>query len=599
MAVVGVVIAVAAVAAIVLLAPGAAESKQELFARVKRGTLVISVSESGTIKSREQVVLKSETEGRTTILSLIAEGTHVEPGDLLVELDSSRLKEQKTTQEISVLNAEANYIRARENREIARSQGISDVAQAKLDVQFAKLDLEKYTEGEYPKELQKAEANITLAREERERAKDEYDWSEKLKNKGYITKNELKADELALKRADLNFEQAVTEEALLKKYTYRRQVEKLRSDVDQSHMALERVQRRAGANNIQADADLKARESEFDRQKSKLAKTIDQIAKCRIKAPVAGMVVYATTGRGSWRGNAEPLEEGQDVRERQELIHLPTATAMMAEIKVQESSLRKVAVGMPVRITVDALPGKTLYGRVAKIGLLPDAQSAWLNPDLTVYSTDIHLDGNVEGLRPGMTCRAEIIVQRHEDAVYVPVQAVTRVGGKSTVYVKASSGTESRTVEVGLDNNRVIHIISGLEAGEMVLLAPPLEPASLSPENADGLGDMPDALRESIGKNQPGETPKAPEAGAGGRIDLSKLQNMSREERRKFFENLTPEQREAMRSQMGSQRGGRNGGRGRRGGGRRSRGEGTAAQEDQASPSNNENRRSPRESSGE
>lgn len=259
---------------------------------------------------------------------------------------------------------------------------------------------------------------------------------------------------------------------------------------------------------------------------------------------------------------------------------------------------------MPVRITVDALPGKTLYGRVAKIGLLPDAQSAWLNPDLTVYSTDIHLDGNVEGLRPGMTCRAEIIVQRHEDAVYVPVQAVTRVGGKSTVYVKASSGTESRTVEVGLDNNRVIHIISGLEAGEMVLLAPPLEPASLSPENADGLGDMPDALRESIGKNQPGETPKAPEAGAGSRIDLSKLQNMSREERRKFFENLTPEQREAMRSQMGSQRGGRNGGgrnggRGRRGGGRRSRGEGTAAQEGQASPSNNENRRSPRESSGE
>ena len=54
-------------------------------------------------------------------------------------------------------------------------------------------------------------------------------------------------------------------------------------------------------------------------------------------------------------------------------------------------------------VTVDAVPDKRYYGRVGKIGLLPDAQSAWMNPDLKVYSTEIHLDNDTEGLKPGMT----------------------------------------------------------------------------------------------------------------------------------------------------------------------------------------------------
>jgi HlyD family secretion protein len=69
---------------------------------VKQGPLRISVTESGTIKAREQVILKSEVEGRTSILSLIPEGTQVKQGDLLVDLDSSQLLDSKIDQEIIV-----------------------------------------------------------------------------------------------------------------------------------------------------------------------------------------------------------------------------------------------------------------------------------------------------------------------------------------------------------------------------------------------------------------------------------------------------------------------------------------------------------------
>ncbi len=65
----------------------------------------------------------------------------------------------------------------------------------------------------------------------------------------------------------------------------------------------------------------------------------------------------------------------------------------------------------------DAIPGQVFMGRVSKIAPLPDAQSAWLNPDLKVYPTQIHLDGSHPELRTGMNCQAEIIVEQHTDGV--------------------------------------------------------------------------------------------------------------------------------------------------------------------------------------
>ena len=534
---------------------------------VQRGPLTISVTESGTIQNRDQVVVKSRVEGRNAILSLVEEGTHVKKGDLLVELDSSRLEDNKNQQQITVLNAEASFIRARENRAVTQSQGESDISKAELDFKFAKLDLKKYIKGEYLQDLKKVNADISIATEELNRSKDKLEGSKRLAKQGYITQTELEGDQLACKRTEINLELAQGKLSLLNEFTHPRNLEQLRSDVEQAEKALGRTKRKVSADDVQAAAELKARESEFTRQTAKLEKMGRQIANCKMLAPVAGMVVYATTGKGSWRGNTEPLEEGQEIRERQELIYLPTTASMMAEVKVHESSLRKVRTGLAVRVTIDALPGKTFYGRVGKIGLLPDAQSAWLNPDLKVYSTEIHLEGDGGDLRPGMTCRAEIVVEQYDDVVYVPVQSVLRVEGRPTVYLASSSGGEPRGIQIGLDNNRMIHVLSGLTEGEKVLLAPPLDQSETAMKQPPI--DAPAAKAQPTTHPAPAAAAIGPAAPAATQpaFDPSKLQNMSREERQKYFENLTPEQREQMRKQFGGRRGqSRGAGRGRRGG---------------------------------
>ena len=521
---------------------------------VKRGPLRISVTESGTIKAREQVILKNEVEGRTSILTIVPEGTRVKKGDLLVELDASQLLDNRIDQEISVQNTEASFIGAEENLAVIENQAQSDIDKAILAFDFAGQDLKQYLEGEYPKQTKESQARITLAQEEVTRAIEKLRWSQKLFDEKYISQTELQADELAKTRKILDLELAKGDLDLLEDFTYQRTVKQLESDVKQAEMALERTKRKARADVKQAGANLKARESEYNRQKDKLEKIEEQVAKTKIYAPAEGLAIYATSARrGGWRSSTEPLDEGQDVRERQELIYLPTGTSVKAEVDIHESSLKKVKVELPTIITVDALPGKSFFGRVASIAPLPDAQSMWMNPDLKIYNTEVYLDGNDGNLRTGMSCKAEIIIEQYEDAVYVPIQAVLRVAGETTVYVLKGGERQPRKVEIGLDNNRMVRIISGLEAGEVVMLTPPLRSAEIMP-GSDGMAseksrsdDNFDTIDDKISERLKNiDSRPDQEKKENRRRDLTPEQ---REQRQQRFRNMSPEEREKMRQQ--------------------------------------------------
>jgi len=348
------------------------------------------------------------------------------------------------------------------------------------------MDIEKYEKGEYPQELQQAGSDIVIAGEELERAADKVAWSSRLAKEGYITRSELQADELAVKRMTIELDISRGKLDLLREYTHKKTLEELKSDVRQTELALERVSREARSKVVKAEVDLRAKESEFTRQKEKLERFVDQIAKCRVTAPVDGMVVYAGTGQGRpWHRQA-PLDVGQTVRERRELFHFPTSSDMIAKLSIPESSRMKVTEGLPAVVRIGALANREITGRLTKISVLPDPTRAWLNPDLKVYRCEVELDESLEELRPGMSCRTEIILEKHKEAVYVPVQTVMRVQGSPTVYVAGQDGIEPRPVTTGLDNGSMVRIIDGLEPGEQVLLAPPLAESALPVETDAG-----------------------------------------------------------------------------------------------------------------
>jgi HlyD family secretion protein len=496
------------------------------------------VNASGSIRSADAVVIKNRVEGQTKILWIIEEGTRVQAGDKLIELDSSSLADEKLEEEIEVESSRADYVNAQQRLEITKKQGQANIEAAQVEYNLSLLDLEKYAgidaeaylrsveegsgvleamkgsilgelnelaatvatdsesrekfqalleemKGSYKLELKKAFNNILLAEAEVKRARDRHMYSEKLYSKGYISGSELEADRLDLIRREMDQEVAAEELELLAEFTYRRTMEELLSAVNQRDFELEKATHEAEANVVDAQANMHARQERLVRDEQQLREILEQLEACVVRAPQAGMVVYGTTGQDRW-DREEPLDEGVDVRERQDLFRLPTTDNLVADIKIHESMLEYVHEGLPVRVTSDAVPDRVYSGAIQKIAVLPDAQSRWLNPDLKVYNTIVEIQGDTEGLRTGISCKAEVIIDELEDALYLPIQCVVRIEGQPVVYLPdEEGGLAAHAVEVGLDDKQMIQILSGLEEGQMVSLSPPLKTGESGKEEAE------------------------------------------------------------------------------------------------------------------
>ena len=501
---------------------------------VQRGNLRISVVEKGNLKAANSVTLKSELEGQTTVLYLIEEGVTVRPGDLLCELDTTEFDNRRVQQDIQVQNAEASYIKAKQNHEIQVSENLSDTLRAERELEFAKIDLDKYVEGDWPQEERAANEAILLADEELTRATQDLAWSEKLAARGFLEQTQLDADRLAKTRAEIAVNQAKRALELLQEFEYPRTRKEFEADVDEKRRELERVKLQAKAKIVDFEAEVRTSKARFDLEMSELAKIDDQIAKAKIHAPVAGMVVYAMEDRGRY-GNGTPMQEGASVRERQEIITIPSTDGFVCEASLHESVLEKVRVGMPCLITIDALGSDPFPGEVAFKAVLPDQNSWWANPDLRVYRTEVKILAQDPRLRPGMSSSIEILVDELEGTLFVPVQAIFMDAG-SPICLVSDGKIEKRPVVVGENNGKHAAIEEGLEEGEVVLLSLPpgfsLAPASeevrerdgtwpeggQSPRGAHPGGDARGAL-SSEARDGSGSAPTAAHGARGGRAE--------------------------------------------------------------------------------
>jgi HlyD family secretion protein len=299
-----------------------------LFA-VKRGDLAITVTESGSIKAVKAKDIKSEVEGSATIVNIVPEGTIITPedvndGKVLVELDSSELKEQLSQREIQLTSAEAAFADANESHLIQVKQNESDITAAELKVKFSLMDLQKYLGkavaqslvakanadpdssidiaslledpnslgGEASQKLRELTGNISLAKSNLEKAAYTLEWTEKLYKKQYVAETELRKDRLDKQRLGIEEEKARIALTLFQLYEFAKQSEQLLSDYNEAQRELDRTKARARAQMAQAKAKLASAKSTFEVQGQRLNKLHKQIEACIIRATAVGQVVY-------------------------------------------------------------------------------------------------------------------------------------------------------------------------------------------------------------------------------------------------------------------------------------------------------------------
>ncbi len=342
----------------------------------------------------------------------------------------------------------------------------------------AEIDFSQYArievlgDGEAKQKVRKFEDDLQIAQKELGQAKVTVDGTRRLFEKGFVTKNDLQRDEIAHDNSRLKVQTAETARDLFLKYDFPKSAEESLSKYLDAVRELDKTRRQAISKLAQAEARLKSGQGQYEVQSRQRKDLAEQKEKCFIRAKKTGLVVYGS-GRDEYWGNQEPMREGATVRERQTIITIPDMTRMSVNVKIHESYIKKVKKSQKARITVDAFPDKILTGEVSKVGVLPDSQNRWMNPDLKVYAVTITIDGTYDWVKPGMSAKAEIMVNQLNDVVQIPVQAVSASDGKQVCYVANGFKSDRREIEVGEFNNDFIEVKNGLKEGERVLLSMP------------------------------------------------------------------------------------------------------------------------------
>lgn len=223
----------------------------------------------------------------------------------------------------------------------------------------------------------------------------------------------------------------------------------------------------AGADAAEARSEAAARR--VAQARAQLARAADLLGKTEIVSPLDGTVTRL------------PMREGEMVVIG--IQNMPGTTIMTisdlseinAEVKVAEAEILNVRVGQPATVTLEALPRQEFGAEVVEVGAsaLPVVGTGAAAREFRVK---VRVKDPEEGLRPGLTGDAEILVGEATDALTVPLQAVVLRGepGRERTGVFAVDGKVARfvPVEAGMIGGLEIEVKSGLEVGREIVVGP-------------------------------------------------------------------------------------------------------------------------------
>ena len=452
---------------------------------VTRSSFPLNVTASGELQAKRSIDLKCEVEGNSIIASLVDEGTSVKgprydeageliaPGDLLIKLADDEIKEKVEQETLSVERARSEYITAEQALTIHESEAVSNRSAAELKVELARLELEKWEQGDARKRRLELDLALKKSKHNLERAKENLVLSEQLYEEEFISRQEVEDDRIALDEAENAVKTATLDIEVYEQFTHPKEKKQFTSDVEQAEAELSRVIRKNDSDLEKYRADKLSKERTLRIREDRLASLKDQLAKTEIRAPQDGLVVYATSTGSHWRRD-DPLIVGRQVRYNEKLINLPDTSQMVAAVRVHEARLQQVEAGQSVTVRVVARQDRPMTGTVTSIGVMAES-GGWMNPDLREYIVRVELPQNGDpSLKPGMRCNADILTGQVDDAIAVPVQAVQSRGRERFVYVPAENNkVRSHTVKIGRASESLVEILEGLDVGDRVLLRKP------------------------------------------------------------------------------------------------------------------------------
>ncbi len=400
-------------------------------AAVETGDIALIYSYAGDLQAKDEVKLIPGASGRVEEV-LVEVGDAVKAGDPIATIERDRYIEQVRQAQAALTSARLKLAKMKlgsRPEEIAAAEAAVQLARAALN-DVAQVNDDERTAAAAA--LAQAEANLR-------RAQAEYDKIAWAGNVGEMPQA------LALEQATAAYESALAAYNLQTNPSDS-QLAPLMAQLTQAELAL------ALTKQPFREIDFEMARVGIEQAEAALRMAELQLEETTIKAPFDGVIAELYITEGAMAGPQTP-------------VAMVVSDAVEVSIQVEESRIADVYKGQSASLQVTAYPGRDFPATVTSVAPVADKDTRTFTVKVTPVDEE-HL------LRSGMYANAQLLVDEKKDTLLVPRAAlVTAPTGDTAVYVVNGDRVELRPVTVGLNNNDQVEILSGLKAGEEVVVA--------------------------------------------------------------------------------------------------------------------------------
>jgi len=253
---------------------------------------------------------------------------------------------------------------------------------------------------------------------------------------------------LQLQQATINYHSAQASFDLTQRKASRAELAAAKSAIAQAEATLARLQQGATAE------DLMIAQLQVEQAQLRLDQARDLLAGATLTAPHDGTITVVGVKQGELSG-------------MQPAFILTDLSRYHIDAMIDEIDIGRIAEGQPVTITLDALSGETLTGRIDRV-----AKTAEVDSGVVTYKVTISLDPTAAALRSGMTANADIVTERRDSVLLAPNRfiRIDRLTGRTFVDRLVGGQVQPAEIQIGLRDEFSSEVLAGLAEGDLIVL---------------------------------------------------------------------------------------------------------------------------------
>ncbi|NLX65165.1 MAG: HlyD family efflux transporter periplasmic adaptor subunit [Bacteroidales bacterium] len=237
-------------------------------------------------------------------------------------------------------------------------------------------------------------------------------------------------------------------------------------NLDKADIALERAKEQIDNRVKIQNEEVKQKNLSILQFQSRLDEAHETLQKLSVITPSAGIAIISR----NW-SSGNKFQIGDQCWSGFPLLQLPDLSRLKATVKINEVDVAKISKELQVEIKPDAFSDQLFTGRVSSIANLAVNKDG--SSKIKVFPVEIMLNESDKNLLPGLTVSCRIIIDKIEDVLFIPLDAVRAEGDKNFVYKKSVSGYDKIEIETGENNSDYVVVVSGLKEGDEIALVDP------------------------------------------------------------------------------------------------------------------------------